>query len=305
MYIESLLQDNNIFYATEGYHQCQEGWVNMVCPFCTSEPGHEGVHLGYNLHDNYFYCWRCGWHPIDVTLSKLLNIPKYDVNKLKKNYGGHIIHNKIKTVKIRTKSFKFPSNIVQPTERHKKYLEKRGFDADKLINEWNLKATGPVSSLDNADYSNRIIAPISWNDKIVTFQGRSINSKHPLKYKACPKDRELIHHKSIIYGNEKLWGNIGIGMEGIFDVYKMQGPSFCTFGIEFTNKQIRTIAQLFKKVVIVFDDEIQAQNQAKKLVSELRFRGVHAHHIKIKGDVGALSQNDADYLRKQILTNKI
>ena len=76
MELDKLLREYNIDFASEGHKHCQVGWINMPCPFCKSEPGHEGLHLGYNLSGEYFYCWRCGGHPTYKVLSKLLNVPE-------------------------------------------------------------------------------------------------------------------------------------------------------------------------------------------------------------------------------------
>jgi hypothetical protein len=50
----------------------------------------------------------------------------------------------------------------------------------------------------------------------------------------------------------------------------------------------------------VYDDEIQAQSQAKKLVAELRFRGVDAWNVSIQGDPGSLTNKKAKELLNYI-----
>jgi len=63
--------------------------------------------------------------------------------------------------------------------------------------------------------------------------------------------------------------------------------------------QARIIANSFKSVLVLFDNEPQAQLQASKLVAELKFRGVNAKKATVKDDPGNMLQNDADYLIKQ------
>jgi len=72
-------------------------------------------------------------------------------------------------------------------------------------------------------------------------------------------------------------------------------------GIQYTHEQIRVISNTFKRVAIVFDDEPQAQNQARKLVADLRFRNVDAWNVEIKGDPGSMKQKDADELVKNLM----
>jgi hypothetical protein len=180
-------------------------------------------------------------------------------------------------------------------------LEKRGFDPEYLEKEWNLLGTGPVSLLDNINYKHRIIIPFLWNNSQVSFDSRDITGKHTSKYMACPKNREQIPHKEILYGKQSKWGNTGICVEGPTDVWRFGTRSFATSGIKYTNYQTRIIAKTFSRVAVCFDGgETQATNQARILIGELKFRGVDAFMVNIDGDPGSMKQSEADYLVKQL-----
>ena len=69
MDIIRLYRDYGIDHKAEGHKHTRPGWVNTECPFCTGNPG---MHLGWNLKEEYFFCWRCGWHAPITTLSELL-----------------------------------------------------------------------------------------------------------------------------------------------------------------------------------------------------------------------------------------
>jgi hypothetical protein len=56
------------------------------------------------------------------------------------------------------------------------------------------------------------------------------------------------------------------------------------------------MSSIFKRIAVVYDDEIQAQSQAKKLVAELKFRGVDAWNVSIQGDPGSLTDKQAKEL---------
>lgn len=299
MRIEDLLKSLNIDYVTEGHKHCRPGWINMECPYCSGNPGY---HLGFSLESEYFHCWRCGGHPIVETLSKLSGLPRTQVKQLIRQYGGK---SRVKTppkAVPKMKAFKFPFGCGPLLTPHRQYLVSRNFDPDKLEREWDLRGTGPIGILDRSDYKNRIIAPIYWNGKIVSFQGRAISDGNPVKYKACPKDRELIEHQTILYGKQKAWGEIGICVEGITDVWRLGSSAFAVFGIDYTQAQVRQIARHFDRVAVVFDDDPQAVKQANKLVAELRMRGVNAWKIDIKGDPGGMSQDIANSLVKEIIS---
>ena len=168
------------------------------------------------------------------------------------------------------------------------------------MRKYLIQSTGPASRLDTTDFKHRIIIPIFWHGKTVSFQGRIIRDGVEPKYKACPKDRELIHHKHILYGRSDKWGDVGICVEGVTDVWRFGDPAFAVFGIEYKRQQIRKIAKIFRRVAVVFDDDPQAVRQADKLVTQLRLLGVDAWRESVVGDPGGMDQAEADYFVKQI-----
>lgn len=300
MDIIQLYQDYDVDFRTEGHKHSRSGWVNTSCPYCEGNPGY---HLGFDTQSNYYYCWRCGWHPTIPTISTLIKVDEWEIKKWIGKYGL-LVPNIIKdaNVKVRMKAHKMPSNVGPLSKLHEKYLNSRDFDIDKIISTWSIIGTGPISTLDKIDYSYRIVAPIIWNNQEVSFQTRDITNKSKLKYKACPMDRELIHHKHILYGKQEKWKDTGVCVEGITDVWRFGPIAFATFGIKYTAKQLKVMSKSFKRIAVIFDDEPQAIIQAKILVADLKFRGIDAWHVKIKGDPGSMDQTEADYLIKQIVT---
>jgi len=295
--ILQLFKDFNIPHQTEGHKHCRPGWVNTACPFCSGNPG---LHLGATLDGKIFYCWRCGWHAADKAVAGLLKIPIHKAKQLLIEYVGLFTPTEQTKKKIRLKSFKFPSDTGSLEKRHLAYLESRNFDAKKLVKDWNLQATGPISILDKTNYSHRILAPVYWQDEVVTFQARDITNKNDKKYLACPTERELMHHKHIIYGKQEKWKDTGICVEGITDVWRIGFDAFATFGIKYTPQQLRLIAQTFKRVPVLFDDDPQAKIEANKLVAELRFRNVDSFRVDITGDPGELTEQETRYLIKHL-----
>jgi hypothetical protein len=304
MDIVQLYEDYNIDYATEGHKHCRPGWVNTECPFCTGNPG---LHLGYNLASNGFTCWRCGWHPIKETIAVLLHVTQQEAGKLIQQYGGKSVVKHEAIVRIGMKPHILPTNTTSLLTPHKRYLEKRDFDPDKLQKIWGLKGTGPISKLDNIDYKHRIIIPYMWNGQRVSFDSRDITDKAQNKYMACSEEREIISHKDILYGRQDAWTDVGIGVEGPTDVWRLGTHAVATSGIKFKSTQVRMIARAFKRFSVLFDgpsntsQEAEALKKADELVAELRFRGVDAVRIDIEGDPGCMKQSEADYLVKQLI----
>lgn len=300
----------NIPHKTKGHKHCRPGWVQTRCPFCTGNPGY---HLGFcfsqpgQFHGK-FVCWRCGGKSIKRVLSKLLRLKSNEINKIIKDYGGKSNYGPAidEQIKIRRKAFKYPAKTEDLLPHHARYLSRRNFNPDKLEKDWGLLSTGPIAPLvtngKSLDYSHRIIIPIEWEERIVSFQGRDATDKHKLKYMACPQDREIIEHKSILYGKPS--GDRCVLVEGVTDVWRLGPGALCCFGIKYRLAQIRLLAK-FKEVFIFFDPEVQAREQAEKIQSELLFRGVKAVHLPMEKknklplldyDPGDMDQWDADKL---------
>lgn len=289
-------KDYGIDYATE-HKNVRNNWVGVHCPFC---PGKQGYHLGYSLEGDYFNCWRCGGKSKEAVISKLLGVNYARAKEIIKHYGGSTsIKEEESRMRVGTKPLIFPPGNLSLTKHHRHYLEKRNFDPDKIEYEWSIMGTGPSAVIDNISYANRIITPINWEGRLVSWQSRDITNKSEAKYKACPPEREIISHKHIIYGNPLKWKRRGICVEGFTDVWRFGPTSFCTFGIKFTQNQALTISKLFDEVIVVFDPELQAQKNAKKLVENLMGFGIKkAWTEKLPCDPGDLSQDDADHFIK-------
>ena len=306
MDITQLYQDFSVDFVTEGHKHSRPGWANTECPWCTGNPGY---HLGYDLSGDYYYCWRCGWHPVLPTVAKLLNQSEREAQGIIRQYGLYLQQRTVKKPIVKVEH-RLPSNVEPLGARHRGYLEKRGFDSYKIEREWNITGTGPISLLDKINFRFRLIIPIIWDNQQVSFTSRDVTDKSELRYITCPKDREIIEHKHILYGIQENWKSTGICCEGPSDCWRMGTSSFACFGIKYTNEQLRKIAKNFKRVAVFFDTDPQADIQAKKLVADLRFRGVDAFQVIWKGglleamqgtDPGSLKQEDADYIVKQII----
>lgn len=300
MDILQLYQDFNIYHATEGHRHCRPGWVNTECPFCT---GNAGLHLGASLDGSHFYCWRCGGHSVVDSVGKLLRISWKEAIAIIKQYKGAVLTGPItEQTKVNAKVHKYPSYVTPLLKPHKRYLESRGFIPEQLEKEWEIMATGPISLLDRIDYGKRVLIPVNWAQKRVSFQARDVTGKHALRYITCPKEREIIHHKHILYGNQSKWGSTGIVTEGVTDVWRLGGNACCTFGIKYKPQQLLQIAKHFRRVAVVFDDDPQAVVEAKRMVAELReVFSVDAFRVDISNDPGSMSQEDADHLVKDVM----
>ena len=302
--IYEYLKDHNIDYVTEGHKHCQPGWVQMVCPFCSGNPGY---HLGFNEQSGVFNCWRCGvhstkevlihfhgkanWYPIFLEYSDSRPYPSKNRN----------------ITKTRKKEIDTPASFhpVSTRDRACHYLTKRGFDCQKLEEEWGLMASGVVGS-----YSFRVIAPIYYHGKIVSYQGRDYTGRQSEKYKACSMEDEAVHHKHILYGLDKAVGDTAVIVEGITDVWRLGPGAVATFGIKYTHWQIKELKR-FRRICIFFDNDPQAVYQANKMgidisvlnpsvkIELISFRKIGETRPQ---DPASMSQKHADRVMRQIFS---
>lgn len=303
MNIIKLYSDYSIPIAGEGHKHYREGWVNTRCPFCT---GHEGYHLGYNLDKHYFKCWRCGWHSAPKVISKLLNLSKRETYQVLDRYSLGMPWRSLeyvqKKIQIGTKRHRFPDNTEPMRNRHRKYLESRGFDPTQLEKDWGLLGTSPVSYLDGINFSNRIVIPISWDNKQVSFQTRAIKDREDgLRYITCPKAREIIEHKTILYGKQDDWTDSIICVEGVTDVWRFGSKySVSTFGISYTWAQVRLLCEYFRRVLIIYDNDPQGQIQADRLMFDLLMRHRWIDVKTIEDDPASMDSRTARSLVRKV-----
>ena len=91
-----------------------------------------------------------------------------------------------------------------------------------------------------------------------------------------------------------------IVVEGVTDVWRLGTSSAATLGIEFKMEQVLRLSQAHDNFVILFDEEPQAQKQAKVLAVKLKTLGKQVTIEKIEGDPGGMKQEEADLLVKEL-----
>jgi len=294
MGVEQLLDDYNIPYITEGHKHSTEGWSNIHCPFCG---GSQDFHLGIHEDMTGCHCWRCGGHSLAEVLSKILDIPYNQSWVIIEKYKTGAIRKKVEEPRVSINPFKFPEPHTKLNKFGAAYLKKRGLDPAYIKEQWGVRQTGPSSYLDGISYGNRLLIPIKWDNKIVSFQSRDITGRSPKKYLVCPMKREVIHHKNILYGNQEYLEkakNIII-VEGVVDVWKFGLYSCATFGTSFKMEQVLQLAKYDARFFIVFDNELTAQIQARKLMIMLRTMGKITHLETVPDDPGNMNSSEANY----------
>lgn len=302
-WVNDLLTAYHVPYITEGHTHTTPGWVNIHCPFCG---GGQNYHLGIHGVGGGCHCWRCGPHPLTDTLAKTLGLPPQQVRAIIRQYRGKGAPREARREGPQVGAFplKFPTPNGPLTGLYRRYLERRRFDPDWLAKTWGVKQTGPVSRLDGISYSHRILIPIFWGGRAVSFQARDITGRSPMRYLACPKAREIIHHKDILYGKQAAWeaARVMIVVEGVTDAWRLGPLAAATFGVEFRLEQVLAMIKHADRFFIAFDNEGHAQEQAEKLAVKLHALGRVTTLCPPPGkDPGDMAQDDANHFVHQLI----
>jgi hypothetical protein len=287
MLIKELLKDYNIEFWDSGKN-VTPGWVNISCPFCNDTSNHGG----FNPIKDYYNCWHCGWHRIEKVIAIILGITEYKAKAIIQNYKTEFI--KKEESRLTPTSISLPGK--EPQLQHIKYLMKRGFEPLPLITKYQLLGT----LYESRDYGYRIIIPILYKGKVVSFQSRSIAGNVDQRYKACAKEKEIIEHKKILYNLDNCNKKKVIVVEGVIDCWKLGNDCCCTFGVDYTKEQFLMLLQ-FEEVFICFDPDEPGQTAAIKLSNELGMLNKKVEIIKLETDPGDLSLADGLYLKKELL----
>lgn len=292
----SLCRDYGIKYNNE-----TEGWVNIECPIC-HHSGDRGFKGGLNIPGGYFHCWNCGGRNINNVLSKLLSIPYHEVDKILEQYSGTVsIREKLNKKKSLVHHLKLPIDTLD--SRCKRYITIRNFDPDYIAEKYKV-----VGMTLTGEWAGRLIIPIFYKGKLVSWQGRSLLSKRKcaemeiLRYKTLGIEQSVVDPKSILYNIDNCKEDYIIIMEGAFDVWRWGDNAVGTLGTSTTNEQ-KALMIGYKRIIILFDPEKEAQERAHKLGNELKAlsgKDVEIVDTELLHDPGDMSEKEIVALKKEL-----
>jgi DNA primase len=296
--VQSLFTSEGIDFRTSGKN-ISAGWIGTNCPFC----GEQSAHCGVNLDTKRYSSWVCSQ---TGTLAKLVAV------LLKETYGGA---NKIidgyrgfhydAPVRELSEEVIMPSNLTDLTKLGKRYLEKRGFPIDHIVNKYRLQESGMNSYLEvndqKLDFRWRIIIPIIMDREIVTYTARDFIGERDPRYRNAPIEAGTILTSECVYNIDTLTDRALI-VEGPTDVWKLGDESIATLGVKFSHKQInRIIKKKLKKAVILFDTG--AESAARLLANVLNpyIPDLQVFIVEDQ-DPGSMNINEAHKLKYDLLS---
>lgn len=279
--MQQFLKDNNISFLDYGKNSSFD-YYQSKCIFCNDSSSH----LGWHKTKGFCNCWRCGHHSL-FEVCKILHIP---IQELKKYETRNIILEKLEK-KQPIENITLPGNKLQ--KMHKDYLIKRGFNPDYLEKKYKLQGTGIIG-----DLAYRIIIPIFYQNKLISYQGRDITRKSDLRYFTF----EGVNLKDYLYNIDNCKEDWIIITEGVFKVFKLNNNTCCTFGAGFSNEQIFQLKN-YKKVYIYFDNDSTGIENAEKLCNILDGLNVEVFNIQNDKNADDLNDREIKLLFKKIKNN--
>lgn len=286
----------NIKYSTD-HHHCSPGWVQIHCPFCPSSQS-KNFHLGVDLSSGGVSCWRCGGHSLKDLIQVLLNCSLSEVYPVLDRFKGKKAYVKKGPLYIPPTELTLPPGTGPVNKSHLRFLRKKGFkDPERLVEDWGLLGTGPLGP-----YKFRIIIPFFYQGEMTSYTSRDITNKASLRYKVCPLEQEIKHIKNSLYGMDKVLGDTVVVVEGPTDVWKLGAGAVGTSGIKWTMAQASLLTSHFRRAVILYDNEPQAQKQAIKLAEHISW-DIDVEVVCERGikDPGSLSEKQGKILIEELL----
>lgn len=280
-------------------HRKVKGWANVNCPYCKNPPD-EHFNGGFSEFGHAYNCWRCGKHYWLEALSLILHMSPSQAKRVAEGYS---------TASAVEKKESTGKDLILPgfddlNAFETEYLKQRGYNIPYLQKKYGIKGGGVLG-----EWSYRIIIPIFFEGRLISWTGRSILDRKTLdeekipRYKNLSVEKSAMNPKDILFNIDNCRGDSVVLVEGPFDVLRMGDGFVCSLGTSFTTRQIMLLKERFKEVMVAFDNEPSAQDKAKKLAVELDMVGVNSYVVNIcadynKNDPGELTANEAKEIRK-------
>lgn len=291
MDIEDVLKEHNVPYKRHGeHHHASAGWLQIDCPYCS--PNTNSFRMGINAKSKAVNCYICGRQSLIQTLIDILVVPFFESRRianslfLNKEYRDHSSNKERGTLKL-------PKGRTELLPAHRKYLKKRKFDPDKLIELWGLQGIGIA-----AKFGWSIFIPFEFKGNVVSFSTRKITDEVKARYISAKPEEESVALKDLLYGEDHCQHTC-IVHEGPTDVWATGPGAVAICGLTVSPTQLNKLTT-YPVRVICFDSEVQAQRRARALRKALGESSGTTIIIELKtgNDAASASKKEIKELRK-------
>lgn len=286
--------DNGSINGIRRDKRCTSSHYQTKCPKC----GSSGNLLGIRKSTSRINCFSCGSISTVEFIKLQLEISWTQAKTLAAKYNSTAVEEveagqKHQSLKQVAEKCTLPPHKPLSTKA-KKYLRKRGLDPLVLVDSYG------VVEGKGGEYDRRILFPIYFDGKLVSYQGRDWTGMAFQPWKACSADKEVYNHRTLVYGLQESKFDSLFVMEGIGDSMNFncveQGSASCLFGIDYSKEQVRALRESGKKILVCFDDEPKAQKRAQELCADLAIHNCEVENVQLSGgkDPGILKFEEVD-----------
>lgn len=277
--LEGIFAQVDVRFWTSGKNTAP-GWVNIQCPFCDDHSNH----LGVNIDSGFYHCWKCDADDGNIydLLGHLTNLSRTEINKLVREYRSDFVISRTKKEKKAFAEQPMPATLPRLADIHREYLESRRFDPDEIVAKYRVRATHIAGK-----WKFRLIIPVIFDGRSVNFTALDVTGEQDPKYLHCPNESAIMDMKSILYNIDTVEKRIII-CEGVTDVWRMGDGAVATFGTQFTDRQLKLVADRVKEAWVLYDSD--AVKKGERLAYQLSGVVGKVENISLsKGDPADLS----------------
>jgi len=260
--ITSLLSKHNIPFWLHG-NNVSIGSINVQCPYC----GDHSNHMGIFYADLMCSCWRCTRSaPFFVLFSRLTGLSLDESEKTveeKEVDFSETTTDQIKQIFDNTVEFStdeevevvLPEGCIKIEKddyfgHFKAYLDRRHISIQTVI-EYDCY----ICKM--GDFCNRMIIPVYFGGKLVSYQGADITGRDKVKYKTA-----IGCINNYLYNYDSVEDTMFI-TEGILDSWRVGDCAVASFGTHLTDRQ-KTLILKKKLTTLMFLWDGDAHWKAKK-----------------------------------------
>jgi len=316
---QQFLTDHQINYVTRGPN-VSHGNIAIKCPFCSDDPSE---HLVISLQDKGWFCWRDRTHSgvSPVRLIATLIGCSYDTARKLAGFNTFVPEDLLARVQaslntvdepIEDRTLTLPKEF-KPLWRSRSinaafvgYMHRRGFTDHRRLEYYGLHyaTMGP--------FRYRIIFPVEYHNRLMTWTGRTIDNRVDLRYKALshnPEQTEGLDPAVAPISHFLLWydklkradAHTLVLTEGPFDALRidMLGRNHgiratCFFTASPSEQQVSLLHELtprYRKRYLLLDRNTTATGL--RIVYQLSSLGVLQLHLPTNvKDPGEISEHD-------------
>jgi len=303
MNIINFLENANIEVIKRGKN-VSAGWISITCPFC----GDTSNHFGIQLSDLRCNCWKCGSHTIIDLITTIESCSfkraKSIVKEIRDSEPPVYLQRREQIRGVyQYRKVHLPPVVSPLPKRYREYLQDRGFNPTHLERKYGL-----LACLNRTKYKFRIVIPIFFMNKLVSFTTRTIFNEIDPPY-LHPTYKEVLYTpKQTVYNYDSFpTGTDLIVMEGPSDVWRWGNGAVSTNGINYSIDQIITLrSKPIRRLFLFFDNELTAQARARELILLIKPAAKHVEQIKPdhKNDPGEMTHSEIMYIKQHLKFNK-